>query len=136
MKKMNFLVALLVVLVCSAFTPGKKKDKDVYMVGVAASFTDSLVYFTDIQLVDSAYLDKNGLLPERIQYSSQLKQYLESQGLKKRTCFIYFNTNPKKLEKTIRKMKEEYEEGGRSILREVDKNFKFKKAIIYQPTEE
>ena len=93
MKKMNLLVALLVVLVCSAFTPGKKKDKDVYMVGVAASFTDSLVYFTDIQLVDSAYLDKDGLLPERIQYSTQLKQYLEGQGLKRRTCFIYFNTD-------------------------------------------
>lgn len=133
MKKMNMLVALLVVLLCSSFTlgKGKGKNKDVYMAGVSASFSDSLIFFTDIQLVDSVELDKDKLLPERQQYSTQLKRFLEGQGMKNRTCFIYFDTNRKKLEKTIRKMKEEYQEGGRSILRQVDADFKFKKAIIY-----
>lgn len=138
MKKMNMLVALLVVLFCSSFTlgKGKGKNKDVYMAGVSASFSDSLVYFTDIQLVDSVELDKDKLLPERQQYSTQLKRFLEGQGMKNRTCFIYFNTNRKKLEKAIRKMKEEYQEGGRNILRQVDADFKFKKAIIYNPDAE
>jgi hypothetical protein len=126
------------VLLCSSFTlgKGKGKNKDVYMAGVSASFSDSLIFFTDIQLVDSVELDKDKLLPERQQYSSQLKRFLEGQGMKNRTCFIYFNTNRKKLEKAIRKMKEEYQEGGRNILRQVDADFKFKKAIIYNPDAE
>ena len=33
-------------------------------------------------------------------------------------------------------MKEEYQEGGRNILRQVDADFKFKKAIIYNPDSE
>jgi hypothetical protein len=138
MKKMNMLVALFVVLLCSSFTlgKGKGKNKDVYMAGVSASFSDSLIFFTDIQLVDSVELDKDKLLPERQQYSTQLKRFLEGQGMKNRTCFIYFNTNRKKLEKAIRKMKEEYQEGGRNILRQVDADFKFKKAIIYNPDAE
>ena len=105
MKKMNMLVALFVVLLCSSFTlgKGKGKNKDVYMAGVSASFSDSLIFFTDIQLVDSVELDKDKLLPERQQYSTQLKRFLEGQGMKNRTCFIYFNTNRKKLEKAIRK---------------------------------
>jgi hypothetical protein len=132
------LVALFVVLLCSSFTlgKGKGKNKDVYMAGVSASFSDSLIFFTDIQLVDSVELDKDKLLPERQQYSTQLKRFLEGQGMKNRTCFIYFNTNRKKLEKAIRKMKEEYQEGGRNILRQVDADFKFKKAIIYNPDAE
>ena len=61
MKKMNMLVALFVVLLCSSFTlgKGKGKNKDVYMAGVSASFSDSLIFFTDIQLVDSVELDKD-----------------------------------------------------------------------------
>ena len=138
MKKMSMLVALFVVLLCSSFTlgKGKGKNKDVYMAGVSASFSDSLIFFTDIQLVDSVELDKDKLLPERQQYSTQLKRFLEGQGMKNRPCFIYFNTNRKKLEKAIRKMKEEYQEGGRNILRQVDADFKFKKAIIYNPDAE
>ena len=137
MKFVKVLAALLMVfMVSSAFSLKKSKSNGLYIVGVSASFSDSLIFFTDIQLVDSVELDKDKLLPERQQYSTQLKRFLEGQGMKNRTCFIYFNTNRKKLEKTIRKMKEEYQEGGRSILRQVDADFKFKKAIIYNPDAE
>lgn len=33
--------------------------------GVAASFNDTVVYFTDIQVLDSVKLDKGGFLPKR-----------------------------------------------------------------------
>ena len=33
------------------------KPKTIYVYGFAASFNDSTVYFTDIQQVDSAYID-------------------------------------------------------------------------------
>ena len=70
------LVAALSVVLFSAFTM-KGGDKPVYMFGVGASFKDSVVYFTEVQLVDSVVLDKNGFLPSRVQYSYQLKNFLE-----------------------------------------------------------
>ena len=104
MKSIKILCSLLLVLtVCSAFS--LKGSKSVYIVGVSASFTDSLVYFTEIQLLDSVRLDKNKMLPERSQYSYQLKNYLENEeGLTNRTCFVYFSNSRKKLQKTINKM--------------------------------
>lgn len=130
----NFKIASLLMfifVICSAFGPSG--DKGMYMFGVSASFTDSLVYFTDIQFVDSVELNKNDLLPERQQYSHQLKTYLENTtGTSNRTCFIYFNANKAKLEKEITKMKEKYQKGGNSIIRQVSSDFKFQKAIIYE----
>ena len=128
MKSIKILCSLLLVLtVCSAFS--LKGSKSVYIVGVSASFTDSLVYFTEIQLLDSVRLDKNKMLPERSQYSYQLKNYLENEeGLTNRTCFDYFSNSRKKLQKTINKMKTKYQKGKTLLIREVNPNaFKFKK---------
>lgn len=133
MKFIKVLVPLFfVMMVCSAFMP-KDKVNGIYMVGVSASFADSLVYFTDIQFLDSVTLDKKTtLLPNRNQYSEQLDDYLEEmKGMKKRTSFIYFNKNKAKLEKDLNKMREQYMEGGKSILRELGSEFKFRKAEQY-----
>mgnify|MGYP003315287941 CR=1 FL=1 len=133
MKNIKILGALLLVFImCSAFSMKKKDDKQVYIAGVSASFKDSLVYFTDIRLVDSVILDKNKMLPQRQQYSYQLKTYLESKlGQSNRTCFIYFDSNKTKLEKSIKKMKDKYKKSGKSIIRQVDSEFKFTKAENY-----
>lgn len=133
MKFIKSLVPLfLVMVVCSAFSL-KGKSNGVYMVGVSASFTDSLVYFTDIQYIDSISLDKKSqLLPQRNHYSEQLDEYLEQvKGMGNRTCFIYFNVKKSKLEKALNKLKEEYKEGGKSILRELGSEFKFSKPVEY-----
>lgn len=130
MKSIKILCSLLLVLmVCSAFSLKGSKGKSVYIVGVSASFTDSLVYFTEIQLLDSVRLDKNKMLPERSQYSYQLKNYLENEeGLTNRTCFVYFSNSRKKLQKTINKMKIKYQKGKTLLIRDVNPNaFKFKK---------
>lgn len=134
MLYMKFLKALiplfLIIVVCSAFSL-KGKSKGVYVVGVSASFTDSLIYFTDVQFVDSIEL-KDKMLPYRDQYSDQVKAYLEQvKGLKNRTCFIYFDKKKSKLEKDVKKMKEKYRKEGKSIVREMDSNFKFSKAVAY-----
>lgn len=130
MRSIKILCSLLLVLtVCSAFSFKGSKNNPVYIVGVSASFTDSLIYFTDIQLVDSVHLDKNKMLPERSQYSYQLKNYLENEeGLTNRTCFVYFSNSKKKLQKTISKMKTKYQKGKTLLIRQVNPNaFQFKK---------
>lgn len=120
---------LLVLTVCSAFSLKSSKNKPVYIVGVSASFTDSLVYFTEIQFLDSVHIDKNKMLPERAQYSYQLKNYLENEeGLSNRTCFVYFSNSKKKLQKTVTKMKAKYQKGKTMLMRQVNPNaFQFKK---------
>lgn len=132
MKFIKIVASLFIVLaVCTASTMENKK-KGMYIVGVSASFTDSLIYFTDIQFLDSVELDKNKLLPKREQYSDQLDAYLEQRlGLQNRTCFVYFNEQKQKLEKTVQKMKEKYQKEGKSILKETGADFKFTKAVEY-----
>lgn len=128
MKFVKIVASLFMVLaVCTASTMENKK-KGMYMVGVSASFTDSLIYFTDIQYIEGIELDKDKLLPLRSQYSDQLDNYLEQvKGMENRTCFIYFDEKKAKVEKTIKKMKENYQKDGKSILRETGADFKFTK---------
>ena len=132
MKSFKFLVSLfLVLMVCTASTLEDNK-KGMYIVGVSASFTDSLIYFTDVQFVDSVTLNSEKLLPNRSQYSEQLEDYLKMrEGGKNRTCFIYYNKKKASLEKMVKKMKEKYQKDGKSILMETGSDFKFTKAIDY-----
>ncbi len=117
---------MLVFTLCTAFT--MKSHKPVYAFGVAASFNDSIVYCTEIQVLDSAALDKNGFLPKRDLYSYQLKNYLEY-DLKKPdyTCMVYFSESRKKLEKEAVKVKAKYKKGTMVLQAIAPDKFSFKK---------
>ena len=123
MKLIKFICSLVMLLVVtSAFTMKEHDGKGVYIVGVSASFTDSLIYFTDVQFVEGAEI-KNKLLQNRERYSSQLKDYLElKEGLTDRTCFVYFSDNEKKLQKKVVKMKNRYQKGNSLLIRQVNPN--------------
>ncbi|AVM53792.1 hypothetical protein C3V43_13210 [Bacteroides heparinolyticus] len=129
MKYVRILCAVaLVFALCPAFTM-KNKEKAVYAFGVAASFNDSIVYYTEIQLLDSVELDKNGFLPKRELYTYQLKNYLEADFKKPDyTCMIYFSENKKKLEKEAAKVKGKYKKSTGLLLQGIEPSaFKFKK---------
>ena len=116
-------------MMCSAFTM-KDKTNGMYMVGVSASFTDSVIYFTDVQFVKNLSLGSDKLLEMRSYYSDQLEDYLEvEKGLKNRTCFVYYNTKKEKLEKIIKKMKDKYRKEGKSVLRDLGSDFKFVRVV-------
>ena len=120
MKYVRILCAVaLVFALCSAFT--MKDRKRLYMLLVwRLLFNDSIVYYTDIQVLDSVELDKNGFLPKRDLYTYQLKNYLEY-NLKKPdyTCMIYFSENRKKLEKEAVKVKGKYKKSKNMVLQVV-----------------
>ena len=126
--KILFAVALVFTL-CSAFSLKKGEHKPVYAFGVSASFTDTVVYYTEIQVLDSGALDKNGFLPHREIYSYQLKNYLEiDKGHPNRTCMIYFSENQKKLEKEAAKVLGKYKKNKSVALEKIDtQSFKFTK---------
>lgn len=120
-------VLLLVLTLCSAFSK-KDASKPVYMYSVSASFLDTVVYITDIQLVDSVKLEK-GLLPNWSAYSYQLKNYLEQvERLPNRTCAVYFSEDKKKLEKEALKLKNKYLKNKIMIKSVNPEQFKFRKA--------
>jgi len=133
MKYVRILFAVaLVFMVCSAFSFKKSKEgkeKAVYAFGVAASFNDTVVYFTDIQVLDSVKLNKSGFLPKRELYTYQLKNYLEYDlRSSDYTCMIYFSESKKKLEKEVVKVKSKYKKNKNIVLMPIaPEAFRFKK---------
>ncbi len=131
-KLLCFLFAISIVVGAAAKKSKDKNKYGVYMVGVSASFTDSLVYITDIQFLDSAVVDGKGFLVGRSQYSLQLKDYLETkENGKNRTCFMFFNVKKNKLQKELSQLQEKYKKGGSLVLKSVNPEFKFEKAEMY-----
>lgn len=117
---------LLVFTLCTAFS--FRGNRPVYAFGVAASFNDSVVYYTDIQVLDSVKLDINGFLPHRDLYSYQLKNYIEySVNKPNYTCMIYFSKNRSKLEKTVTKLKTKYGKSASSMQLIAPDQFSFTK---------
>ena len=108
MKYVKILFAMALVLtMCSAFSLKKDHSKTVYAFGIAASFTDTVVYFTDIQILDL--------------YSYQLKNYVEDNGLQQNsTCMIYFSENRKKLEKEATKILSKYKRNRNTTVTRID----------------
>lgn len=133
MKYVRILFAVaLVFMVCSAFSFKKGNggsEKAVYAFGVAASFNDTVVYFTDIQVLDSVKLDKSGFLPRRDLYAYQLKNYLEYDLQSPNyTCMIYFSESKKKLEKEAIKVKGKYKKSRDIVVMPIaSEAFSFKK---------
>ena len=125
----NLAPLFLVCMMCSAFTM-KDKTNGMYIVGVSASFTDSVIYFTDIQFVKNLTLGNDKLLYLRSYYSDQLDEHLElEKGLKNRTSFVYYSPKKEKLEKVIKKMKNKYRKEGKSVLRDLGSDFKFVRVV-------
>ena len=118
----------LVLLLCSAFTGRKSAEKPLYIFGVSASFLDSVVYITDIQVLDSIKLE-SGFLPYRNAYSYQLKNYIEqNQQLTDRTCAVYYSLNKKKLSKELSKMRSKYQKNKIKVKPLDSGAFRFKRA--------
>lgn len=105
------LAAALTVAAALSVTAKSNKEhaQRVYMFGFAASFNDTIVHFTDIQPVDSAWLNsKNDFLLGRENYSNQLRDYLTQQQMSHRTCVVFYDKKLSRLQKKFLKMKKLY----------------------------
>lgn len=110
---------LSIMLACMAFgMSAQKKSSDgfgkgagkIYIFGVCQQLTDSVVYITSINQVDSIDLGKKTkFLPFRSEFSLQLKEYMEG-TLQRRnqTACVFFSTNRKKLSKKFYKIKKRF----------------------------
>lgn len=128
LRQLLIVTALLVGCVINGNAKGYRPAK-IYMFGFAASFNDSTIYLTDIQTVN-AYLVNNRtkFLANREDYSYQLRNYLQSNGLEAYpTCITIFGENEKDATKKYLKLKERYEKSKKkySIKSLKDSQFKY-----------
>lgn len=95
------LLALLATAIGSMHARVKVKQMPLYIFGYALSPTDSTIYLTNIQRIDTAYLvKKTRMMIARPLYSQQLQQYLEqSNNIRGSICTIFFSEKKAKLEK-------------------------------------
>ena len=130
----SIFLILYLLMPCVAFAKGDKKkeakkkiDNVVYVWGVSLSFSDSVVYFTEIQHVDGAVME-NKMLPNRHLYSYELKDFMSyEEGKPGRTSFIYFSDKRSKLEKKEQKVKKRLVERLGMTVRYLGDRFKFTK---------
>ena len=141
MKYLKF-IALAVVL--SVFLPAdaakKPETTKAYLFGFTANFTDSVIYFTDIQEIDSVtILKKSKFLKDRDSYSDQLRYYFSDKlKMAHRTCIVSYALTRKKAEKKYVKMRKLYTEknAGRYDVRYITENdFKFQAILPVVITE-
>lgn len=124
MNKTRNIILLIFAIVFSLHVSAQKSIvQKVYAYGFSASFKDSVVYFTEIQEIDSAWVGvKTKFLEGRENYSYQLKEYFAKQGDKNRTCMIIFALKKKDIEKKYLKMKKKYIKEGNNDIRYLTKN--------------
>lgn len=112
MKFIKHAICLAIIAMAFFAVPiqAKKVKKDIYIFGCSASFTDSIIYITDVQVLKDAEIDsKTMALAHRDMYSTQLKEYLsEKKGQPHRTCFVIFSDKAKKITKKLVKVKNLY----------------------------
>ena len=91
---------------------GAKNDRKqkLYMFGISASFTDTIVHFTPIQEISDAWMDKKKrFLLGRQEYSYQLRDFLAGQlAMPQRTCIVFYEKKLKKAEKKRAKILDLY----------------------------
>lgn len=86
----------------------KIDTRTIYMYGISPSFNDTIVYMTDVQVVDSAYFESKHILGGFTSYVDQLNTYFKEKGDARRTNTVYFKKTRKKAEKAYTKLRRKY----------------------------
>ena len=129
MKRTLLISFLALFAAVSAVQAKGDEEKTVYLLGASFSFSDSVVYFTEIMPVEGAKLDeKTKFLLHRQYYAYELKDYMNFQeNMPGRTSVIYFSEKRSKLEKQAAKIKKRLVEKDGKTVRYLGDKFKFVK---------
>lgn len=101
----------------------KNEMKKAYLFGFAYSFNDSIVYFTDIQEMDSLWFtSKQHFLVNRDNYAYQLRDFLSSIGQNNRTCIVEYAFKRKDIEKKWNKLNTRYSSNSKTRLKQEKKH--------------
>ena len=131
MKKLLFIFAALFVALAVVRAEGKNKadeKKGVYIFGTSFSFSDSIVYFTEIQYLEEVQLEnKTNFIPFRQHYSYELKDFMSKEGMPGRISAVYFSHKESDVKKKEAKLKKRLEKKDKKVVRYLGSKFKFTK---------
>ena len=127
MKVLRYTLLIVMMTLMSDFVSAKSVMlPKAYIYGFIANFSDSVVYFTDIQEVDSIWYDsKTKFLLGRSHYSGQLRDYFSNKlKMPNRTCIVAFGLTRKAAEKKYAKLKKQYtgKHAGKYEIRNLNEN--------------
>lgn len=120
---MRYLLSLILLLSLTLSVSAKKKEKvekpaietqTLYLIGTSMSFNDSIVYMTDVQPVEKAYLDKKFLGGAK-EYSTQMDNYFTEKFQDKRINAVFFSTTRKSAEKIYVKLRKKFNKEGNEM---------------------
>ena len=119
MKKLLLLLLVLGVAFCASAKEKQKKQKapkatPVFLYAVSTSFNDSITYITDIQKVDSGYMERKHILGGMREYVGQMDAYYKAKG-QRRLNTVFFKSNRKKAEKGFVKLRKKLVKNGANI---------------------
>ncbi len=136
-KKLLSAVLLATVLMMPTEAFGINKLTKIYLFGFATSFTDSTVYVTDIQEIDSAWIDsRTKFLYGRQDFSYQFAQHLRSDENPHPTAIVVFAEKRKNIEKKFLKLRKRYTNPKKGVftIKTIDSNtFHFSAVIPDSP---
>lgn len=125
MKRFFLLIFLAIFTVCVASAKG---DNDgVYVMGASISFSDSTVYFSEVQWIDSVALEKRTkFLPQRQHYSNEMQEYmLVQEGKTRCACIVLFAKSENKIRKKEQNLKRHLQKNRKFQVRYLGDKFKF-----------
>lgn len=127
MNLKRYLLCAIIMLSATMTIAAANKAKTIYMYGFATSFNDSTVYFTEVQQVDSAYIDsKTKFLYSRHNYSYQLRDHLADNGFPNATCVTFYALTRKEAEKKYLAFRKRYLGGNNYTIKYLkESDFKF-----------
>lgn len=134
-----FMIAIAAsTLLAVSSVSAKNKQAKIYAYGFAASFNDSVVYLTDIQPIDSAWLEeRTNFLVSRDNYTYQLREYLENKGVEHRTCIITYAMTRKNIEKKYIALRKKYVGKGNFDVKYINyTDFQFRSIVPLEKNEE
>ena len=132
MKSRFKIIGIILIAMLTLFSGdiwAKPKKTKVYIFGISTNFTDSITYITDIQTLETAYIEtKTGFLYDRSIYAQQLQIWVEQVKLQPyTTCAIFFNESRSKLEKKYKKIQDKYYKDQSTIVQLLEpEEFEFK----------
>ncbi len=106
-KTASLLLGALMVLVLCSFVPkddSNYKVKSRYVFGFSFSYSDSSVYFTDVQCLDSVQIGEHGKLVKASIFSDQLRAHLISKGVPNPITVIFNEKNEKAANRQMEKV--------------------------------
>lgn len=101
--------SLILIFALLALCSVKAKAENVYIYGISYSPTDSVVYITDVRMLEKVKLNgKAQFLDSRNEYSSQLREYMKSQDHPDFVNCVVFSKEYKKINKDYLKQVQYY----------------------------